>query len=167
MTLAEQVEDRISDVTRALDEAIYDLEDGLFHPPGTAATVARLKQMRPNIDTWSSRGRAAVPTGKAPGVGGWGGWLDAGNLHIKSIAQQRGEPVAELLQNIDATAMGIKDDANKAAAKAAKAAEATVHRAAAAVGDAAGAITAPLALPLGLLAVGLVAVAVIFLKVKP
>jgi len=165
-TLAEEVEDRIGDVNDTLNAAIYDLEDGIFHPPGTAATVERLKLMRGPIDAWAARGRKALPS-STPGVTGWPGWISAGDYFLQGIAAQRGMPAAETLANIEATAIGVKDTTVDYADKAGKVAERAVHRTAAAVGDAAGTVAKPLTMPLAFVAVGLVAAAVIFLKVRP
>lgn len=165
MTLAEQVEDRIGDVERALANAIGELEDRWYQSDAVEASVSALRSLRGPINLWATNGRSALPSG-TPGKAGWPGWLKAGDTHLAGIAEIQGLATSETLENLELTAAGVRDDSVKLAKRAGETAKKTLMQASAAVGESAGAIARPLALPLGLLAIGLVAVAVIAVKVR-
>lgn len=165
-TLVEEVEDRIGEVENARDAAIVDLEGRWLQTDAVEASIRALKSLNGSIESWAAKGRNALPEGK-PGAGGWPGWISGGNHLLAGIADITDDATAETLANIEATAAGVRDDTVRVAKKAAATAEAAAQRASAAVGNAAGAIARPLTLPLAAIAVGLVAVAVIFVKVKP
>ena len=166
-SLVDQVEDDVRRVGAALGNAIGELEGRWLQTDAVEASLSALRSLQGPIDGWASIGRKGATTGKPPGAGGWPGWTKAGDYHLQGITEIQGLATSETLGNIEATAAGVKDDSVKIAKKVARTAEDATRRAAAVVGDAAGTIAAPLALPLALGAAGLVAAAVIFLKVKP
>lgn len=155
LSLQEQVATNIATVRAARSSAIQKLEGRFWQTDAVEAALSVLKRDTIGVEAWASRGVDGVAAGKAPGAGGWVGWIDAGKVLLDGIASQVDEANTATLANIEQTTADVKADVKRVGAKAA----ATAKAVGGAVGDTAAATLKPLmpALSIGVLALGALA----------
>lgn len=167
MSIRAQVDEKIAQVDARHSGALGELRGRWLQTDAVEAAIASVQSLRGPIDGWATRGRAAADSDKAPGAGGWDGWLKAGEQYLSGINEITGMATSETLGAIQATAENAARDAKTIAGKAANVAKRVVRETASTVGAAAGDVVRPAAsaLTIPLIVVGGFAAAMLLGKI--
>lgn len=159
--LLSQVQARIAEVRSTQQSAIAQLDGKWLGGDASKAAAAALRGLTVRIDDWAKRGTDALNAGTTPNAKGWPAWIEAGEVILRGMQDIAGFGLDADLDLIQEAVGQIPEQAAKTvkaiAKKTAEVAQATADVA----GNVAGSLIRPLLLPLGLLAVGLVAFLVI------
>ncbi len=156
-----QVGARAEEVRSALRAGITATRGKFLGGMPAAEAAKALESLRGPIDAWAKRGDDAARTGLVPSANGWPGWLKAGETFVAGINDITKLGLDANLDNITTAVAEIPDDVKRVAKKAAQVIKDATDTVSKAAGSAAWDLVKPLLLPLGLIAVGLVAFAVI------
>ncbi len=159
--LLAQIEARIAEVRATQKSAIAQLEGKFLGGAPAAAAAASIRGLTARIDDWAKRGTDAYRTGTTPNGKGWPAWIDAGEVILSGMQDIAGFGLDANLDLIKETAANVPAEAVKTVNTIAKKTAEVVQATADVAAGAASSLIRPLLLPLGLLAVGLVAFLVI------
>lgn len=125
LPVADQVDVNVRKVRDAHARALSALESKFWQSDQIENTIRALKSLRKPIDTWAERGTAAAAADKAPGAGGWSGWVRAGDELMRGIDELHdiGDnitlgDVADTAKNVPAETLRVVSTASKAVARA-------------------------------------------------
>jgi hypothetical protein len=143
------IQDRIAVVKGAANKAIAQLDakaGGWFGDDWAKSAASSIRSLQPKIETWqqnafdSLAGKLALPS-----KNGWPGWIEAGNVFLKGVAELAQEGQSGKL---DALKVVVKE----APATSAKAIKTATAEASKFVTDTATGVITPLLKPIGMIA---------------